>query len=211
LLNLFLTFSEQVRSEFEKFGPLMECSVWPNAKAHPRSNGERALSAFVQFQRAADARSARDALHLRPLLRGTEPEIASSEGPDFKPTPPLICDWARPKPGTEGGRQPFGGGGGGISYGGPGGGGGGGRDDRRYGGRDDYDRRDDYRRDERRRSRSPRRYDDRDSRSSSRRDDRDYGRDRDYRSSSRRSRSRSPRRRDDRERERERSPRRDRR
>lgn len=123
---------------------MTECTVWPNQKAHPRRDGSRPQAAFIQFNSAASAKAARDAMHLRPLLRGRELEMAAEEGESFRPTPPLIVDHAQRKPEGAGGPGGFnGGGGGGSRY-----------DDRdrgygrSAGGRDDY--RDDRRYDDRR-------------------------------------------------------------
>ena len=148
LLSCALLPPDEIRAAFEVHGTVTECTVWPNQKAHPRKDGSRPLAAFIQFTSAASAKAARDAMHLRPLLRGKELDMAAEEGESFRPTPPLIVDHAQKK--TEGGGGGGGGGGYGGGYGGPSR-----YDDRdRYGsrsggGRDDYPR-DDRRYDDRR-------------------------------------------------------------
>jgi len=217
----------EIRDEFSKYGPLTECSMWFNTKSGPNP----IVSAFVEYERAEDARAAREAMHGKPILRSEEERKAEEEGRDFIPAPLLVVDFAKPPPPRP--NRGFGGGyGRGVGVGGYSSGYGAGygsryRDDRYNGARDyrDRDRERDYRRDDYYRSSASassssrgygydrdRGYErDRDYRSSSSRGyerDRDYrdrDRDRAYERYERRSRSRSPRRHS---RDRSRSPRR---
>lgn len=95
---------ENIRTEFEPFGKLTEVSMWVNQKASLRRGGEESLSAFVQFEKHADAKAAKEALHGKNVLRGREPELAE-KAPDFIQTPPLIVDFAKPKNGQ--GAMPY--------------------------------------------------------------------------------------------------------
>jgi hypothetical protein len=102
------TTVEQVRTEFERFGRVTDCSVWPNVKASARMDGSRPMSAHVEFTNAAEAKAAMDALRLRPVLRGTEEQqqlAAKEAGQEFHVTPPLIVDVAKPRGSGGGGRR----------------------------------------------------------------------------------------------------------